>query len=116
MEFLKRRQSELMIEGVSLEELGRNMGTPLYVYSLSAILEQMQSMQRAFSAHPTTFCYAVKANSNINLLKEIFKQGFGADIVSVGELERALVAGADPGKIVFSDVGLISDKIVSAYA
>jgi diaminopimelate decarboxylase len=105
MEFLKRRQSELMMEGVSLEELGRNMGTPLYVYSLSAILEQMQAMQSAFGAHPTTFCYAVKANSNINLLKEIFKQGFGADIVSVGELERALVAGADPGKIVFSGVG-----------
>jgi diaminopimelate decarboxylase len=105
MEFLKRRQSELMMEGVSLEELGRNMGTPLYVYSLSAILEQMQAMQSAFRAHPTTFCYAVKANSNINLLKKIFKQGFGADIVSVGELERALVAGADPGKVVFSGVG-----------
>lgn len=92
-------------EDVSLEDLARTVGTPVYIYSQKDIATRCQDLIQAFSSYPTLICYAVKANSNLSILREIARHGIGADLVSVGELERALRVGVEPHKIVFSGVG-----------
>lgn len=92
-------------DDVSLEQLARAVGTPTYVYSQKEIATRCQDLIQAFSPYPTLICYAVKANSNLSILREIARHGIGADLVSVGELERALKVGVEPRHIVFSGVG-----------
>ncbi len=101
-------------ESVPLSRIAEKVGTPAYVYSKAVLQENCHRIKGAFSSYPTLACYAVKANSNLTLLKNIFALGFGADVVSVGELERALKAGAKPEQIVFSGVGKKDDEIVRA--
>lgn len=101
----------LQLEDVPLTAIAQEAETPVYVYSKSALLTNLESYKKAFSSFPTLLCYAVKANSHIALLREIGSQGFGADIVSVGELERALLAGIPPQKIVYSGVGKLESEI-----
>lgn len=99
----------LHAESVPLTEVARQFGTPTYVYSRSALEGALREFQDTLASHPagrdSLVCYAVKANSNLAVLNLFSRLGAGFDIVSGGELRRALAAGADPRKIVFSGVG-----------
>ncbi|TCS44017.1 diaminopimelate decarboxylase [Reinekea marinisedimentorum] len=95
---------QLHAEGVAVSKLAEDYGTPLYVYSRSAIETQFKAYQAGLGDHKGLICFAVKANSNIGVLSVLAKLGAGFDIVSVGELERVLAAGGDAGKVVFSGV------------
>ena len=110
-EFFAYRGGELHCEGVSLAGLAKRIGTPLYVYSQSALEQQFRQFESAFSDTPHITCYAVKANSNLAILALFRKMGAGFDIVSGGELRRVICAGADPGQIVFSGVGKSADEL-----
>jgi diaminopimelate decarboxylase len=99
------RGDTLFVEDCSLVDLTTEYGTPLYVYSQSAMRHALASWQDALTGRDHLVCYAVKANSSLAVLQTFAQAGAGFDIVSVGELERALAAGADPDKIVFSGVG-----------
>jgi diaminopimelate decarboxylase len=99
------RGDRLYAEGVALSEIAEKHGTPCYVYSRAHIETQWRAFDQAFGARDHLVCYAVKANSNLGLLNVLARLGSGFDIVSVGELERVLAAGGDPGKVVFSGVG-----------
>src|SRR5262245_35443633 len=92
-------------EQVPLADLAQTVGTPAYVYSATAILNNYRAYDQAFADLPHTVCYAVKANSSIGILSLLAKAGAGFDIVSGGELFRVLKAGGDPAKVVFSGVG-----------
>lgn len=105
MTALSRRNGELHFEEVALGTLAERHGTPLYVYSASAIEARYRAFTEAFSGHPHRVCYAVKANSNLAVLQLLAGLGAGFDIVSGGELERVLRAGGDTSGIVFSGVG-----------
>ncbi|MDE1947570.1 MAG: diaminopimelate decarboxylase [Burkholderiales bacterium] len=96
---------ELRLEGHALDALGAQFGTPLYVYSRAAMRAALAPYQRALAGRPHLVCYAMKANSSLAVLQTFAAAGCGFDIVSGGELERALAAGAAPGRIVFSGVG-----------
>lgn len=98
------RNGELHAESVPLRQLAEQFGTPLYVYSRSAIEQQFDAYRRGLGKHPGLICYAVKANSNLAVLDALARRGAGFDIVSLGELERVLAAGGDPAKVVFSGV------------
>jgi len=114
MSVLNRRHGELYLENVSLQEIAAKFGTPTYVYSRSAITAQYLAYARALNDHPGMICYAVKANSNLGVLNILARLGAGFDIVSMGELERVLKAGGDPGRIVFSGVGKKAEEMVRA--
>jgi diaminopimelate decarboxylase len=104
-EFFHYRGDKLHCEEVNVEELVAAHGTPLYVYSQSSIVSRFQEFDAAFSGVDRLIAYSVKANGNISLLRLLAEQGAGADIVSGGELHRALLAGVPPERIVFSGVG-----------
>lgn len=99
------RGSELYCEGAKLSDVADREGTPCYVYSRGMIEERYRAYDSAFGEIPHTICYAVKANSNVSLLRLLAGLGAGFDIVSGGELFRVLKAGGDPAKVVFSGVG-----------
>ncbi|MGB7949986.1 MAG: diaminopimelate decarboxylase [Candidatus Binatia bacterium] len=105
------RNGEMFAEDVAIRKIAKEIGTPAYVYSLEALRQQFRVFDRAFSSVPHLVCFSVKANSNIALLRAFAKEGGGFDIVSAGELFRALKAGADPKKIVFSGVGKTREEI-----
>lgn len=105
MNHLHRIDGRLFLEEVSLEDLAREYGTPLYVYSQTALTEAFQSYEEALAGLPHLTCYAVKANGNLAILQHFSRLGAGFDIVSGGELARVLAAGGQPSKIVFSGVG-----------
>lgn len=101
----------LHCEGVSLAEVARAVGTPFYCYSHRTLVRHFEAFDGAFSSVDHLVCYSVKVNSNLAVLSTLFRRGAGADIVSGGELYRALKAGADPRKIVYSGVGKRADEI-----
>jgi diaminopimelate decarboxylase len=105
------RDHSLYLEETPLADVARREGTPCYVYSRAAILERFQAYDQAFGGVPHRVCYAVKANSNLAILKLLAAAGAGFDIVSGGELFRVLEAGADPAGVVFSGVGKTSQEI-----
>jgi diaminopimelate decarboxylase len=98
-------QPELLLDGCSLEALARRFGTPLFVYSQRAVLDAADAYLGALAGRPHLLCYAMKANSSLALLQTLHRAGCGFDIVSGGELERALAIGAEPSRMVFSGVG-----------
>jgi len=102
---LSHLDGQLMIEDVALSELARQHGTPLFVYSRAAILRALAAYQRGLAGREALICYAMKANSSLAILKLLAEAGCGFDIVSGGELERALAVGAAPSKIIFSGIG-----------
>ena len=108
------RDSELCCEQVSLRALAAVTGTPAYIYSKAALLEGLAGYHNAFRDVPHVVCYSVKANSNLGVLSVLAKAGAGADIVSGGELYRALRAGVPPKKIIFSGVGKSRDEMRDA--
>jgi diaminopimelate decarboxylase len=105
MDYFEYRNGELFAEEVPVKRIAQEVGTPAYIYSLATLKRHFRVFDEAFSRIPHIVCYSVKANSNIALLRAFVKEGGGFDIVSGGELFRALKAGADPKKIVFSGVG-----------
>jgi diaminopimelate decarboxylase len=100
--------------GVPLDHVAEEHGTPLYIYDLAAIEDRVQRFQRAFEEIPFLLAYSVKANGALALLNRIAALGAGADIVSAGELQRALLAGVSPEKIVFAGVGKTSEEMEAA--
>lgn len=114
MQNFSYRHSELFIEDVSVLEVARRFGTPCYVYSKTAIEQNWLAFDQAFKEQSHLICYAVKANSNLTILKLLAQLGSGFDIVSLGELERVLKAGGAPEKIVFSGVGKRRDEMQRA--
>jgi diaminopimelate decarboxylase len=103
--YFQFRNNVLYAEDVPLDHLAERLGTPLYVYSRAALKAAWESYRSAVGQRPVLVCYGMKANSNLAVLKEFARLGAGFDIVSGGELKRALAAGADPSRIVFSGVG-----------
>lgn len=101
----------LHCEGVSLDQLAKEHGTPCYVYSHETLVRHFQAVDSAFNAIPHIIAFAMKANSNLAILRLMASLGSGADIVSGGELYRALTAGIEPRKIVFAGVGKSVDEI-----
>ena len=99
------------IEKVSAIKLAKRFGTPIYCYSYNKIKENVLNFRKNFDNFKPLICFSVKSNSNLYLLREIKKLGFGADVVSIGELIKALKAGVEPKKIVFSGVGKTSGEI-----
>ncbi|MBI2307217.1 MAG: diaminopimelate decarboxylase [Rhodocyclales bacterium] len=95
----------LHVEGVPLADIAERFGTPCYVYSRAALEAALDEFLAELNGIDALVCYAVKANSNLGILNLFARRGAGFDIVSGGELQRALAAGADPQKIVFSGVG-----------
>jgi len=111
MHFFDYKGKNFYAEGVSVDRIIKEVGTPVYVYSHKTLTRHYQAYDKAFAAVPHLVCYSVKANSNIAILKTFAEEGSGFDIVSGGELFRARKAGADPKKIVFSGVGKREDEI-----
>ena len=101
----------LCCEDTPLGEIARSAGTPCYVYSKAGILDRFHEYDRAFGDLPHKVCYAVKANSNLSVLRLLAEVGAGFDIVSGGELFRVLKAGGDPQSVVFSGVGKTAGEI-----
>lgn len=102
---LHYRDQTLYLEDVPLTALAQTHGTPLFVYSQAAMESALASYQRGFAGRKALICFAVKANSNLSILQLFVQAGCGLDIVSGGELERALAAGCPPERIIFSGVG-----------
>jgi diaminopimelate decarboxylase len=105
------RDNVLYCDGVPLLDVAKGAGTPCYVYSADAILQRYRQYDEAFGDVDHEVCYAVKANSNVSVLRLLANAGAGFDIVSGGELYRALQAGGNPEKIVFSGVGKTAEEI-----
>ena len=99
------------MEDVPLRDIIQKYGSPCYAYSKQAISENFLAYQRALSSRNHLICYAVKSNSNIAVLQTLANLGAGFDIVSVGELERVLIAGGDPAKVVYSGVAKSADEM-----
>src|SRR5688572_30253599 len=111
MNHFQYQGDELYCEAVPLATIAAKVGTPTYVYSTATLERHFRVFDQAFAPKKHLICYSVKANSNLAVLRTLFKLGAGADIVSGGELYRALRAGCDPKKIVFSGVGKRDDEI-----
>ena len=111
MNYIKHRKNNLCIENVSTLSLTRKYKTPFYCYSLAQLKYNFHSFNNAFKSTKPLICFSVKSNGNINILRELKKMGSGADVVSAGELLKAIKAGIDVRKIVFSGVGKNEDEI-----
>ena len=111
---IQRRHGELFVESVSCSELARQFGTPLFVYSRTAIEQAWRAFDTALGDRPHLVCYAMKANSNLAILNVLARLGSGFDIVSGGELARVQAAGGDMSKVVFSGVGKTPDEMALA--
>ncbi len=105
------RNGRLHAEGVPLAELAAVVGTPFYCYSSAALEDAYGAFANALSGLPATICYALKANGNLAVVRSFARLGAGADVVSEGELRRALAAGVAPEKIVFAGVGKTSEEL-----
>jgi diaminopimelate decarboxylase len=105
------RQGELQAEGVALARLASVVGTPFYCYSSAAIERNYRAFASAFADRDCSIFYAVKANSNVAVIRTLSRLGAGADVVSEGELRRALAAGLPPKKIIFSGTGKTEDEL-----
>jgi diaminopimelate decarboxylase len=105
---------EFYCEEVPLTKVAQEVGTPCYVYSRRMLIEGYRALDQAFAGLPHLICYAMKANSNLAILRVFIEEGGGLDIVSGGELFRGLRAGADPRRIVFAGVGKSADEIEAA--
>ena len=108
---MKYINKKLTIEKVKVEDIARKYNTPVYCYSYNQLKENINNFKKNFKSFSPLICFAVKSNTNINLIREIKRFGLGADVVSKGELMMAIKAGINPKKIVFSGVGKTSSEI-----
>ncbi|HZC18143.1 MAG TPA: diaminopimelate decarboxylase, partial [Rubrobacteraceae bacterium] len=113
MDYFNYGEDSLRCEGVALSEIAESVGTPTYVYSHGALEKAYEELDEAFSDLDHLVCYAVKANGNLAILRALASFGAGADIVSGGELYRAMKAGFDPKKVVFAGVGKTEDELMA---
>src|SRR5215831_1803101 len=111
MHYFEYRSGELCCEQVPLEKIAHECGTPAYIYSEQTLRRHVRVFDEAFQSVPHLICYAVKANSNINILRRFTEWGTGFDIVSGGELFRVLRAGAAAKKVIFAGVGKTAEEI-----
>ncbi|ABQ24449.1 diaminopimelate decarboxylase [Geotalea uraniireducens] len=111
MHHFQYKGKELYAEDVAIKDIVAKVGSPVYIYSQATLERHFKAMDEAFAAVPHTICYSVKANSNLAVVKNFINLGGGVDIVSGGELYRALKAGVDPQKVVYSGVGKKDDEI-----
>ena len=108
MKYINKR---LTVEKVNFQRIAKKFGTPFYCYSYSKLKENINKFKKNFKPFSPLICFAVKSNTNVNLIREIKKFGLGADVVSLGELMIAIKAGIKPNKIVFSGVGKTSSEL-----
>ncbi len=108
MKYIKKK---FFIEGIKVRNLAKKFQTPIYCYSYKRLKENINNFKKNFKSLSPIICFAVKANANLKILKEMKKFGLGADVVSLGELTKALKAGIQPKKIVFSGVGKTSEEL-----
>lgn len=113
MDHFNYKNGELFAEGVALKDIAKKYGTPTYVYSKATLERHAKAYIDSFESMSGLVCFSVKALSNISILKTLRISGCGFDIVSGGELHRAILAGADPKKIIFSGVGKSKDEMVA---
>ena len=111
MHFFQYRNHQLYCEGVPIDQIAEKVGTPFYLYSYNTLVRHFTVFNEAFKGIPHLICYSAKANSNLALLRIFVNLGGGIDVVSGGEIYRAIKGGADPKKIVFSGVGKREDEI-----
>ena len=111
MDYFQHKNGVLFAEDVNLRSLAGTVGTPCYVYSRATLERHWRAFDEVFAGRDHLVCYAVKANSSLAVLNVLARLGSGFDIVSVGELERVLKAGGDPGKVVFSGVGKTAEEM-----
>ncbi len=114
MTHIEHRKDTLHVESVAVEAIAEAVGTPCYVYSHARLVENVRRFEAAFAAVDHLTCYSVKANPNLAIVAAVTREGLGCDVVSSGELERALRAGARPERIVFSGAGKTDDEIDAA--
>lgn len=111
MDSFQYQNGELYCEDVAVQELAREHGTPLWVYSRAKLVHEYRQIQEAFAALDPVICYSVKANSNLSILKLLSEEGCSFDVVSGGELYRVREAGADTTKVAFAGVGKTDEEI-----
>jgi len=111
MHFFEYKDHQLQCEGIPIKEIAERVGTPFYLYSYHTLVRHFTIFDEAFKGIPHLVCYSAKANSNVALLRLLVNLGGGVDVVSGGELYRALKGGAASQKIVFSGVGKREDEI-----
>src|SRR5712672_1329866 len=115
-EFFPYRGGELHAEDVPIEQIAAAVGTPFYLYSAAGLAALYHRFAEAFAPAKPLVCYAVKANSNLAVLRVFARLGAGADVVSEGELRRALAAGIPPQRIIFSGLGKTRAELDAALA
>jgi diaminopimelate decarboxylase len=108
---MKYINKKLTIENIGVQNIAKKFGTPAYCYSYNQLKENINNFKKSFKSFSPLICFAIKSNTNVNLISEIGKLGLGADVVSIGELMKALKAGIKPNKIVFSGVGKTVEEI-----
>jgi diaminopimelate decarboxylase len=108
MEYINKK---LTIDKVKIQDIAKKFNTPTYCYSYNKLKENINNFKRNFKSFSPLICFAIKSNTNVNLIREVKKFGLGTDVVSIGELMLALKAGVNPKKIVFSGVGKTSTEI-----
>ena len=108
---MRYKNKKLLIENISVQNIAKKFNTPAYCYSYNRLKENIKNFKKNFKSFSPLICFAIKSNTNVNLIKEIKKFGLGADVVSIGELMVALKAGINAKKIVFSGVGKTSNEI-----
>ena len=111
MSYIRYKKNNLFVENVSVKRLASKFSTPFYLYSERNIEENYKAFSNNFKKSKPLICFSVKANSNIQILKVLKRMGSGADVVSGGELLKAIKSGIKPNKIVFSGVGKTEDEI-----
>lgn len=111
MKYFNYKDENLTSENVSIADIATEVQTPFYCYSANAFKNNFNALKNAFKEINPKICYATKSNSNLSILNLLQKEGAGADVVSVGELKKSLIAGIMPHDIVFSGVGKTSDEI-----
>jgi diaminopimelate decarboxylase len=114
MDHFQYQNGELHAEAVPVREIAERVGTPFYCYSTATLEHHYRVFSEAVRGLDATVCFAVKANSNIAVIATLARLGAGADVVSSGEMKRALVAGVAPSKIVFSGVGKTANEMAAA--
>lgn len=116
MTMFEYKSDRLHGEAVALDAVAERFGTPTYVYSRAAILNNYRGLAEGLARIPNLICYSVKANSSLRILRLLGEAGAGFDIVSAGELARVLRAGADPSRVVFSGVGKTAEEMDAGLA
>lgn len=116
MHEFRYRVNQLYCEAVRVSDIAKKVSTPFYLYSYKTLLDHYQKLVKAFSSVSALICYSMKANSNLSICRALVKAGSGLDIVSGGELYKALLAGCSPQKIVYASVGKTEEEIRRAVA